>query len=98
MALARCYIRIPRLRREERMTEPNDAASTQVRHFERSCAYCGARYAVTVPRASESAVLRDYHCPECGRGEEVHSLLPPLVRLLSPRTDGKSDSYQETIF
>ena len=38
------------------------------------------------------------HCPECGRGEEVHSLLPPLVRLLSPRTDGKSDRYQETIF
>jgi DNA-directed RNA polymerase subunit RPC12/RpoP len=72
---------------------------SDVRQFERTCVYCGARFAVTVPReGSATAVLRDYHCPECGKGSEVRSLLPPLVRLVAPRTDGKSDAYQETIF
>lgn len=80
------------------MTEPSDAPSSQVRQFERTCGYCGARYAVTVPQAAVAAPLRDYHCPECGKTGEVHALLPPLVRLLAPRTDGKSDHYQETIF
>lgn len=80
------------------MTSPPEARN-DVRQFEVACAYCGARFAVTVPRdGGETAVLRDYHCPECGKASEVRSLLPPLVRLLVPRTDGKSDAYQETIF
>jgi hypothetical protein len=79
------------------MTNPSDA-STDVRQFERACAYCGARFVVLVPRDATPTVLRDYHCPECGKSSEVHSSLPPLVRLVSPRTDGKTDAYQETIF
>ncbi|HSV54924.1 MAG TPA: hypothetical protein VLJ57_22565 [Burkholderiaceae bacterium] len=79
------------------MTNSSDA-STNVRQFERACTYCGARFSVTVLREAPPAVLRDYQCPDCGKSSEVHSSLPPLVRLVSRRTDGKSDNYQETIF
>jgi hypothetical protein len=79
------------------MTNPPDA-SAGVRQFERTCTYCGARLAVTIPRDAAAGVLRDYNCPECGKTFEVRSILPPLVRLIAPRNDGKTDSYQETIF
>ncbi len=80
------------------MTHPSEAR-TDVRQFERACAYCGARFHVTVPReGGNTALLRDYQCPECGKASEVRSLLQPLVRLIAPRTDGKTDAYQETIF
>ncbi len=66
--------------------------------FEKSCAYCGARFRVL---ASPSAPLHaeDYECPECGKryplepGTGEHE-----VQLLAPRRDGKLDRYQETMF
>ncbi|MDF2462686.1 MAG: hypothetical protein K0Q43_921 [Ramlibacter sp.] len=39
-----------------------------------------------------------YCCPECGKGYSTHAALPPLVSLLTKRTDGKNDGYQETMF
>ena len=76
-----------------------DEASSDngVRRFLQSCAYCGARSEITLPR-EPAATLQVYQCPECGKESEARSALPPLVRLVAPRTDGKSDAYQETLF
>jgi hypothetical protein len=40
----------------------------------------------------------DYACPECSKGYTARAALPPTVRLLARRSDGKADSYQETMF
>jgi uncharacterized Zn-finger protein len=79
------------------------AHSTQQPEFRRSsfvqsCAYCGARYEVFVTRQAGADEHEEYDCPECGKGYGTHAALPPLVSLLSRRTDGKDDVYQETMF
>jgi hypothetical protein len=66
--------------------------------FIQSCAYCGARFQVLVSRQPGHDEEEDYGCPECSKGYTVAAALPPLVRLLAPRSDGKSDMYQETMF
>jgi predicted RNA-binding Zn-ribbon protein involved in translation (DUF1610 family) len=65
--------------------------------FEQSCAYCGARFRVLATRLpAEDA--QTYACPECGKSYEVEAAAEPQVQLLRPRTDGKNDRYQETMF
>ncbi|MBI2771263.1 MAG: hypothetical protein HYX47_16690 [Burkholderiales bacterium] len=66
--------------------------------FVKSCAYCGARFAVFLSRQAGSDDEEDYGCPECGKGYTAHAALEPLVSLLAPRSDGKQDRYQETMF
>ncbi|MDB5940855.1 MAG: hypothetical protein JWQ13_421 [Ramlibacter sp.] len=66
--------------------------------FVRPCDYCGARFAVFVSREVGSGEEHPYECPECGKDYVVHAALEPLVNLLEPRTDGKQDRYQETLF
>jgi len=66
--------------------------------FVQSCAYCGARFEVLVSRLAGDDEHEEYACPECGKGYTTHAALPPLVSLLARRTDGKGDSYQETMF
>jgi hypothetical protein len=66
--------------------------------FVQSCAYCGARYEVLVSRLPGDDEHEEYACPECGKEYSTHAALPPLVSLLSRRTDGKNDNYQETMF
>ena len=66
--------------------------------FVQSCAYCGARYEVLVSRLPGADEHEEYECPECGKGYSTHAALPPLVSLLTKRTDGKNDRYQETMF
>jgi hypothetical protein len=39
-----------------------------------------------------------YACPECGKQYEAKAAMEPEVVLVGPRTDGKQDRYQETMF
>jgi hypothetical protein len=73
--------------------EPESTAGLRI--FERSCAYCGARFRVL---AMPGDFQEDYDCPECGKRYEIESYGEPEVTLLKPRTDGKTDRYQETMF
>lgn len=66
--------------------------------FVQSCAYCGARFEVLVSRLPGEDEHEEYACPECSKGYTTHAALPPLVSLLAGRRDGKSDSYQDTMF
>jgi DNA-directed RNA polymerase subunit RPC12/RpoP len=66
--------------------------------FERSCAYCGARFRVLASHQPRSDHPEEYHCPECGKHYETEALAEPEGRLLQPRSDGKDDRYQETMF
>ena len=66
--------------------------------FIQSCAYCGARFEVLVSRINGGDEHEDYACPECGKTYSTHAALEPLTSLLTPRNDGKTDNYQETMF
>jgi hypothetical protein len=66
--------------------------------FIHSCVFCGARFEVFVSRQHGANENEDYFCPECSKGYTVRAALPPLVQLVTPRSDGKSDRYQETMF
>jgi DNA-directed RNA polymerase subunit RPC12/RpoP len=74
--------------------------SSQLRHavFDKRCDYCGAKFQVELARQEGGNPQRVYACPECGKHYEAMSTLPLKVRLLSPRSDGKSGGYQETMF
>jgi predicted RNA-binding Zn-ribbon protein involved in translation (DUF1610 family) len=67
-------------------------------YFEKTCTYCGALFHVELSRRSGSNAERMFACPECGKHYEVLSALPPKVRLINARTDGKTGGYQETMF
>jgi hypothetical protein len=67
-------------------------------YFEKTCTYCGALFKVELSRQGGSNSERMYGCPECGKHYEVLSALPPKVRLIHPRSDGKTGGYQETMF
>jgi NAD-dependent SIR2 family protein deacetylase len=66
--------------------------------FEQSCRYCGARFRVLAAHAAETIHLELYACPECGKSYETEAAGEPEVQLLRPRTDGKDNGYQETMF
>jgi uncharacterized Zn-finger protein len=66
--------------------------------FEKSCAYCGAKFRVVLSHHAGGDRHEDYGCPECGKRYEVDAGVEPEVRLVGPRTDGKDDRYQETMF
>jgi len=36
--------------------------------FEKTCAYCGARFRVLATHAADDAHRESYACPECGKG------------------------------
>ena len=64
----------------------------------RSCLYCGAQFQLLLAHSPDGDDSFDCECPECGKTYDVQAALRPDVRLLSPRTDGKNDRYQETMF
>jgi DNA-directed RNA polymerase subunit RPC12/RpoP len=76
--------------------EPEFTAGLSI--FERSCGYCGARFRVLAAHNPASDHHEDYACPECGKRYETDAAVEPEVHLLKPRSDGKFDRYQETMF
>jgi predicted RNA-binding Zn-ribbon protein involved in translation (DUF1610 family) len=66
--------------------------------FEKSCSYCGARLRVLATQAPEDLHQEQYACPECGKSYVTAASSEPEVQLLRPRSDGKGDRYQETMF
>ncbi|MEO5669173.1 MAG: hypothetical protein ABIR26_00650, partial [Ramlibacter sp.] len=77
---------------------PLDPLMRQAGDFEKACDYCGARFEVAFSRVPGGNAARDFACPECGKAYEVRAASQPAVRLVMPRTDGKADRYQETMF
>lgn len=73
-------------------------AGAQPGAFDRSCGYCGARFRVLAVHLPAIDHQEAYACPECGKHYETDAARAPQVQLLQPRTDGKDDSYQETMF
>ena len=80
----------------EHSVQPDHTPGLSV--FEKSCAYCGARFRVLASHLPRQDVPEAYACPECGKHYEMESAAEPEVQLLRPRTDGKFDRYQETMF
>ena len=78
------------------LMEPAFTAGLSI--FEKSCAYCGARFRVLASRVPEHDQPEEYACPECGKRYETDAAIEPEVLLLKPRSDGKHDRYQETMF
>lgn len=66
--------------------------------FEKSCAYCGARFRVLATQVHDDNHAEEYACPDCGKRYSTRAIAEPEVRLLRPRSDGKTDRYQETMF
>ena len=80
----------------ERADAPDDAEGLTI--FEKGCAYCGARFRVVASHRPQGDHAEEYACPECGKQYETEACEEPEVRLVQPRSDGKDDRYQETMF
>jgi hypothetical protein len=67
---------------------------------ERACEYCGARLEITAAEVGGDALPRAhrYECPQCGKYDEVKTTGHPHVRVLAPRTDGRTTPYAQTMF
>jgi hypothetical protein len=65
---------------------------------EKACDYCGARLEVTAAEVGGDARPHPYPCPQCGKPGEVVTTGHPHVRVLAPRTDGRTGQYQQTMF
>ena len=76
--------------------EPGIPGSLSV--FEKSCTYCGARFRVVATHVTDDPHQEEYACPECGKGYAMAASSEPEVQLLKPRSDGKGDRYQDTVF
>ncbi|HUR89644.1 MAG TPA: hypothetical protein VMZ74_11200 [Ramlibacter sp.] len=73
-------------------------AQTELLLMEKVCDYCGAKLEISSVARHGDPHPYHYACGQCGKGYEISSFAPPHVRVLAPRTDGKSDSYQQTMF
>ena len=79
-------------------TSEDPATTGSLSVFEKSCAYCGARFRVLATLTADHLHPEEYACPECGKSYVIRGVLEPQVQLLKPRTDGKGDRYQDTMF
>jgi hypothetical protein len=66
--------------------------------FTQVCLYCGAHFRVLLSCAPEGNEAVEFHCPECGKHYAAEAAVEPEVHLLQARSDGKTGSYQETMF
>ena len=58
-------------------------------NFVKECSY-GATFNVSVPGLEGHEESEEYFCPECLCMYTVRASNSPTVRLISPRTDGKT--------
>jgi hypothetical protein len=78
--------------------EEADMSQPELLTFEKACDFCGAR--LEVSSVARQAEPHPYHfaCPQCGKGYDISSFAPPHVRVLAPRSDGRTDGYEQTMF
>ena len=62
---------------------------------EQKCSYCGCKFKVNIPLSDGHNEREEYSCPECGKEYRARACMTPRVTLLTPRTDGRTDSYKE---
>ncbi len=60
------------------------------------CTNCGATYEVDVPAQGGHMESEEYFCPECSKGYSTRASMSPRVTLITGRTDGKTDRYDNT--
>lgn len=65
---------------------------------ETTCDYCGARLEVSAAEVAAESRPHPYRCLQCGKVDEIITTGHPHVRVLAPRTDGRTAQYQETMF
>lgn len=63
---------------------------------EEICDNCGAKYKVFIPAQKGHMESEEYFCPECNKGYSCWASNTPRVDLISARTDGKKDKYDNT--
>ena len=65
---------------------------------ESTCDYCGATLEITAAEIGGEARMQPYVCPQCIKTHAITCTGHPHVRVLKPRTDGKTSTYQQTMF
>jgi DNA-directed RNA polymerase subunit RPC12/RpoP len=66
--------------------------------LEVACDYCGARLEVTAAEVGGEPRAHTYLCAQCGKNHDVMTTGNPHVRVLAPRTDGRTSQYAQTMF
>ena len=66
--------------------------------LELACDYCGSTLEITAAEVAGEARMHPYVCPQCSKTHGIMCAGHPHVRVLKPRTDGKTNSYQQTMF
>ncbi|HEY8050569.1 MAG TPA: hypothetical protein VIE63_15470 [Ramlibacter sp.] len=65
---------------------------------EKACDYCGARLEITAAEVGGEPRAHTYACLQCGKDDSVLTTGHPHVRVLAPRTDGRTNRYAQTMF
>ena len=59
------------------------------------CDYCGAEMQVFITKQTAHNEKEEYDCPECGKTYHARASLPiSPPKLISQRTDGRTDKYE----
>lgn len=58
------------------------------------CDYCGAEFKTEIINQTGHNEKEEYDCPECQKEFYSRVSMPIRVKLIKPRTDGKTDTYK----
>ena len=61
--------------------------------WQQTCDYCGCVFEVSNQLQDGHNESEEYYCPECQKEYRVRACITPTVTLVSERTDGKLDRY-----
>jgi len=59
----------------------------------KTCDYCGCVFRMQSAKQDGHNEPEEYYCPECFKEYRIRACNSPKVTLISPRTDGKTDRY-----
>lgn len=61
--------------------------------WEMTCEYCGCVFRMMSQLQDGHNESEEYYCPECHKEYHIRACTTPQVTLISGRTDGKNDRY-----
>ena len=61
--------------------------------WEQTCDYCGCVFHMENQLQDGHNESEEYYCPECQKEYKIRAYNTPTVTLISKRTDGKTDRY-----